>query len=203
MATELLEYKHELNKLLKTKTKIRLIGADIHFLKKCIKHQVIPTFAKINTRTKNTNINYSKSVNFAQEKYLKLEIINHYRNRNKLEIQAYLLHLKLSKNLHRSQWDIFQEKMTNVVDHKFESKKNIHMKKFDSLIFEKNKMKENKNSKDHQNNLELFQEWEKDLVKNYTVEIFTKNELDILKMGCRIVYGLIFIQMAQLIRTVI
>lgn len=75
--------------------------------------------------------------------------------------------------------------MTNVIDHKFEFKKNIHMKKFNSLIFKKNKMKENKNSEDHQSTLELFQEWEKDLVKNYTNETFTKTELDILQMGLK------------------
>jgi len=77
---------------------------------------------------KKTNINYLKSIDYGQEKYLRLEIINHYRNRNKLETHAYALHLKLSKYLHHTQWDAFQEKMTNVIQHKFDSKIEIQKK---------------------------------------------------------------------------
>jgi len=48
---------------------------------------------------------------------------------SKLETQAYALHFKLSKYLHCSQWDAFQEKTTNVIDHKFYTKKEIQKKK--------------------------------------------------------------------------
>lgn len=181
MATELMELKQDLNKLLKIKTKIRLIGADIFFLKKCLKSKIIPIFARIKNTSKNTNINFLKSIDYGQEKYLRLEIINHYRNRNKLETQAYALHLKLSKYLHHTQWDAFQEKMTNVIEHKFDSKKEIQKKKYEKLLREKSGKEEIHANKTK----EMFEEWDNNLVKNCTDLKFSKEELDLLNLGLK------------------
>jgi len=69
MASEHFELKQELNKLLQRQK-----------------------FARIKNIMKNININFSKSIDYAQEKYVKLKIANYYRNRNKLELFAYQLH---------------------------------------------------------------------------------------------------------------
>jgi CRISPR/Cas system-associated endonuclease/helicase Cas3 len=157
MAIELYEYKREFNKLLQTKTKIRLIGADIFFLKNCMKHKVTPKFARLVNKNKTYNKNFSKAKEYANYKFLKLEIINHYRNRSSLEIQAYNLHLNLAKNIHIAQWDILQDKLYTVVEHKYEVKKFNQNKKFEALIKEKEKT--NKDDK-----IINTKEWENDLV---------------------------------------
>jgi len=171
------------------KTKIRLIGADIYFLKKCMQLKLTPKFAKFQGTAFN-NINFSKAIKFAQEKYLRLEIANHYRNRSRLEIQAYPLHLKLSQLLNRLHWDIFEEKMYHVIEHKYETKQKIHDNKLKALISEKSIRKDkvgNNSSRNEDNFSEnsLSIEWEKDLVRNDTDVVFSDDEINILKLGLK------------------
>jgi len=183
MAIDLYEYKREFNKIIQIKTKIHLIGADIFFLKNCMKHKVTPKFARLVNKNKTYNKHFSKAIEYANYKFLKLEIINHYRNsgNNSLEIQSYNLHLNSAKNINTAQWDILQEKLFTVVEHKYEIKKFNQNKKFAALINEK--LKTNKDQK-----IDNTKEWEDNLVKNHTEEIFSNEELNILKQGLKSSY---------------
>ena len=125
----------ELNNYFKLKTKNKLISADIMFLKDCKIHSVFEKFMKVKT---STNCKISESIiKFAKNKWLKSEIKNFYANRNKLEIKAYNLHLKLTKNLNNFEfidWSVFENKMYDVINHKFLNKLKSQNNKFKQLI---------------------------------------------------------------------
>lgn len=114
--------------------------------------------------------------------------MQNYRNRSRLEIQAYSLHLKFSTFLHCSHWDIFEEKMYHVIEHKYETKQKIHDDKLKALISEKsikkNKIRDN-NSRINDNYSENLLEWKKDLVRNDTDVVFSDYEINILKLGLK------------------
>jgi hypothetical protein len=71
--------------------------------------------------------------------------------------------------------------MFTVVEHKYEVKKFNQNKKFEALLNEKTKT--NEDSK-----IDNTKEWENDLVKNHTDEIFSNEELNILKQGLKSSY---------------
>jgi len=71
--------------------------------------------------------------------------------------------------------------MFTVVEHKYEVKKFNQNKKIEVLI--KEIAKTNKDDK-----IDNTEKWENDLVKNYTDEIFSKEELNILKQELKSCY---------------
>lgn len=85
----LFEYRQEIKKFMQTKMKICLNEAHVFFLKNYINSKVTSISARYIwiylNRSNNSNINFSKLVNFAEEKFFKLKIINQYRNRSKIK----------------------------------------------------------------------------------------------------------------------
>lgn len=67
---------------MQTKMKIRFIETGVFFLKNNSK--VTSISAKLLNKSNNSNINFSKSVKFAQ--FFKIEVINQCRKRSRLEI---------------------------------------------------------------------------------------------------------------------
>lgn len=125
---------YELNKLHQLKQKVRLISADISFLKKCKKNKVFPNFIKINIPIKNK---VTEQVTFnAKINWLNLEIKHLYSKRSTLELQAYELHLKITQNLNYFQYLLFEERLVYILDkveYKYEHKLNRLEKKFYKL----------------------------------------------------------------------
>lgn len=161
----------ECNTYSKLKTKIKLINADIIFLKKCKQHSIFPKFMKItlsnNCKTPTAIIHHAKL------KWLNNEINNLYAKRNKLEIKLYNFHLKLTKNLNNIEyhfWSAFDNKLHEVIQHKLNNKFIKLNKKFQDLI-----------PKPIVKNSSIREE----LVINKTDEQFNKNEIDLLNKGLK------------------
>ena len=125
----------ELNLYSKVSTKIRLIGADIWFLKACKRKGVFPNFVKVNVPN-SSNIS-NKVELFAKQKWLDLEIKYLYSKRSTLEIQGYNIFKQLTHkldNIEFEQWSEFQRKMFVVINTKFIKKMSSLNKKIRKLV---------------------------------------------------------------------
>ena len=128
--TELFGNKAEIKKLLKLRTKKRLITADIRFLNRCLRYNITPKFVR-----KIVKYNHnSKAQIAAEKKVIEVEINEHYKRLNNLDLMVYDLHLKLSKELGHVIWQNLEEKFFELLNHKMDAKKDILRKKFNSLL---------------------------------------------------------------------
>lgn len=125
----------ELNKLHQLKQKVRLISADIKFLKQCKKNKIFPNFIKIKIPVKNQVTD--KVLHNAKINWLNLEIKHLYAKQANFELQAYELHLLITKELHNSLFSLFQEKYSSIIEsieYKFKHKTKTLDKKYNTLV---------------------------------------------------------------------
>jgi len=167
---------YKLNRLQKLKQKVRLISVDISFLKRCKKHKLFPNFIKVKTSVFN-NVT-KKVIHNAKINWLNLEIKSLYAKQTDLELQAYEMHLEITKSLNNYDFMYFQERYLAMLDsieckltHKVE---NLNKKFITLQEFSNNK--ENINStRDIGSNEEL--------VKNLSTATFTEPEINLLSKG--------------------
>ena len=160
----------ELNLYRKFSTKIRLLGADIWFLKSCKANSVYPSFIKVDIPKSNVSDKVEK---IAKQKWLDLEIKFLYSKRSMLEIEAYGLYKKLTyklTNVEYECWCLFQRNMFVVINSKFVKKMSILNNKFKKLKSSKNK--------------HVFQR-DINIVENLSSQTFDKQELSLLNKGLK------------------
>lgn len=164
----------DLNLLHKFKQKVSLLNLDIQFLKRCKRNKIFPNFIKVTTSVNNPTtirVIYNAKVN-----WLNLEIKNLYSKQASLELQAMEQHLKITKEMSPILKDLFEERYTYMlksIEFKCNNKEEKLSKKFKILI-EKQTLVQTKTTKPFQNQC---------LVKNLSDEIFSENEMAILKKG--------------------
>lgn len=161
----------ELNRFHRLNGKIRLLNADIYFLKQCKRQKVFPKFIKVDI---NPNGKFSDKINYAAKlKWLNLEIKYQYSKRSSLELELYKLHLKLTKNLNNTeheQWCNFHRRVAEVSEHKYRSK----IIKLDKKI--------NKLCPQIRNKICTMKET---LVVNESSETFNTEEINLLNKGLK------------------
>jgi PHD/YefM family antitoxin component YafN of YafNO toxin-antitoxin module len=122
------------NRFFKLKIKIKSIGADIEFLKKCLKIGVTPKFIHI---TESLNNNRSKSaVEVAKQHWLKKEIQHHFAKKDEANAELYGLHLSLTKGLTDKEhkcWLAFLSGIDVVITQKIRRKRSRLLGKFSRL----------------------------------------------------------------------
>ena len=107
----------------KLKTKIAKTKQDIQFIRSCKTKKVCPSFHE---KTK-------KVLQSAKNHWLKLKLAYHYSTLNRLELEAYNLHLTLTKTCDVNEWNNFHNHMCKVIDHKTKLKTDTLKKKLNSL----------------------------------------------------------------------
>lgn len=162
------------NKFFKVKIKIATIKQDIEFIKKCKVYKVFPSFIKIKTSVINDRTN--KVMQTAKIHWLKLELAHHYATLGFLELEAYNLHLTLTRAFNKFEWDIFYDHLCTVVEHKTKLKIETHKRKFDKLYVQNmNGAEQNKR------NLSCID----NVVYNKSSTTFTPDELCLLNKGLK------------------
>lgn len=161
----------ERNRYFKVKSKMQFVNADIKFLKDCRRLGVFPNFISLKT---NYNSRASmKALEFAKDKWLNLEIKSQYSKLHRLELEAYGLHLNLTKNLNAVEyedWIVFLHNMDNVIQHKLEQKINTHNKKLSKLV-PRNPVSQKTNPVS--------------IVKNESSQTFSNEEMNFLNKGLK------------------
>ena len=159
----------EQNLYCKFSTKIKLIAADIWFLKSCKSFSIFPKF--INVKIPKQSPITGKIEFFAKQKWLDLEIKNLYGKRSLLEIEAYGLFKKLTyklNNVEFEQWIDFQRKMFVVIEAKFLKKMFSLKKKLKNLKPQKRISAETQN-----------------IIENLSSQSFDKKEITLLNKGLK------------------
>lgn len=159
----------EQNLFSKLSLKVSLLRVDIRFLKKCQQFKVFPNFMN-GIRIKLDNSRTKRVVEFAKQKWLKLEIRYLYSKLSRLELELYTLHLKLAKNSDSKEWDEFCRKIYVINGHKKECKISKINKKFEALT-------------KHLNIKETSINVSQPLVRNESSQIFNGDEIDLLSKG--------------------
>lgn len=145
---------------------------------KCKKNKVFPNFIKITTSVSNPIT--KKVIHNAKINWLNLEIKHKYAKQSNLELQAYELHLRISKNLQTYSFMIFEEKYFSIIqkiEYKHEHKFETVNKKLSNLITKKqqiNLIKPTTIPQTFSNNI---------LVENLLSYNFTHEEIDLLNKG--------------------
>ncbi|SRR6266436_778540 len=159
----------EFNTFFKLKTQIVTIGSDISYLQKCKEQNVYPNFIDVSTKKKDWIGN--KVIQAAKKHWLNLKLKSLYAKRNKLELQLYNLHLKLTKNLSSLEFALFNEKvchMLEVIEHKNLNKLATQSKKLSKLA-------------PKTSNSPAIAKF--DIVHNLSKQQFTEKETNFLNMG--------------------
>ena len=171
--TELYGKKAEIKKLLKLRTKKRLITADIRFLNKCLTYKITPKFIRKIVKYNNN----SKAQKAAEKKVIEVEINEHYKTLSDLDLKVYDLHLKLSKELGNEIWHNLEEKFFEILNQKMSIKKNILYKKFNNL-------RRSQNPRDEQNSETVDKEGPTNRnIVNLSNNSFSREELKVLDLG--------------------
>lgn len=184
MVVQPIELKRKMNRLHKLKCKVFLISGDIRFLKSCLKEKVYPSFMKLKVSLSN-NITDKVIIN-AKNNWIKLEINKHYAKKNRLELEAYQLHLDVAKSLDTQNIEWFDQefnKMVEVIEHKYKKKVLKQDKKLDRLVGIP------KNSKGVTmastcNDVGAFN-FSQTLVNNQSDVVFSNEEMQILNKGLK------------------
>lgn len=164
--------KPNLNKFSRLKRKVEFLLKDIQFLQLCKKGGVTPNFIKVTCVVNNSRT--EKIINFAQKKWLSLEIKYLHEKLARTELELYSLHLKITKSLtlvETSMWDEFVNKILEQISNATK-KKNETLKKKYLALREKNKKVERVEPK-----------FVEDFICNYSDEVFNENEIKLLNKG--------------------
>lgn len=159
------------NRFFKVKSKIANVNADIRFLKDCKRLEVFPNFICLKSNSK--SVASRKAINFAKRKWLDSEIKYQYSKLGKLELEAYDLHLSLSKNLNviqNKEWIEYLVKIEEVIQHKLVKKVASQKKKLSKLLPVK--------EVPPKSNPDL-------IVKNESSQTFNNNEIVFLNQGLK------------------
>lgn len=164
----------EQNSYTKYTTKIKLLSADIWFLKQCKKQEVYPNFIRVKV-SKSSAIS-NKIEKYAKKKWLDSEIKYLYTKRSLLELDSYALFKKLTYKLDETgyqNWSIFQRHMFSMVNAKFRKKMALLNKKL-------------KQQKKLSNNKSIVPTVEPiDIVVNESTQQFNNDELKLLNNGLK------------------
>lgn len=103
---------------------------DIEFLKKCERHKTFPKFIEKGLRVRNMNRGAEKAVRSGKLIWLKFEIKEHYGKLHDDRRELYGLHLLLSKNLSKNEWQHLRDETERVTNFKLIDKKRRLRRKF-------------------------------------------------------------------------
>lgn len=168
--------KPNMNKFSRLKKKVQLLVEDIHFLKLCKKNKVTPTFIKVTCSVKNKRT--EKTIEFAQKRWLNLELKYLFHKLAENELELYNLHLEITKDLNLlnngalNNWYDFENKINEQNQEAVKKKKETLTKKFSKLVKEK-----------EDNSLFKKPMYLPDFVCNKTDLVFTEKELALLNKG--------------------
>lgn len=117
----------DIRKYFRLKKQIKNISGDIHFLKLCLQKKVFPKFVDKHIKNKaQSDITKIK----LKQKAIQLEISNHYSKRTRLELEAYNLHLFLTKRMNGNWWNAVEKCLYDDINRSFFIKKATLKKKF-------------------------------------------------------------------------
>lgn len=181
---------YELNKYCKLKQQLKFVFADIRFLKMCLENSVYPKF--INIRFPIKNHITQRLMQRVKTQWLKSEIDNKYGAVNNINFDCYLLHLKITCNLHLYEnelkqrmpgsvysyeaWLEYDAYMQEVIDYRLGGKRARLHRKFLKLIGEK-----------QANNIPPAVSHLPDFVINESSVTFNNRELELLNYGLKFV----------------
>ena len=123
----------------------------------------------MNERTK-------KVIQAAKIHWIKLELAHHYGTLGRLELEAYNMHLALSKTCSVPEWDNFYNHIYTVIEHKTKQKIETHKRKFDKLFGESNNGAQQ---------IKRVFPYIDNVVNNHSSVIFSQNELNLLNKGLK------------------
>ena len=144
-------------------------------MRACKKKKVVPSFIKIKTAVQNPRA--AKAVQFAQSKWLNLEIKDKFKQMSDIELELYNLHLEITKNMNENlfdEWISFSEKVNLTAKDDAKKKRLRQSKKLNKLIEVKN------------TNGKCFEpEIIPDFVINKSSVDFNEEELNLLNLGLK------------------
>lgn len=164
----------EHNKFFKLKTKIANTKQNIQFIRSCKNKKVFPSFMKVYTSV--TNERSKKVLQSARKHWIKLELAHHYATLGRLELEAYNLHLTLTKNCDVNEWNIFHNHMCIVIDHKTKHKVDTLKKKLNNL-----RARQQQSPTAHRQTVPFIDS----VVKNESSISFTPAEMTLLNKGLK------------------
>ena len=158
----------------KKKLKIAFTELDIQFLRMCKKNKVFPKFISIKSRSRNPAA--KKAILQAKTTWLNKEIKWKYAHLNRLHLECYNLHLKITRHLENSEyseWCQFLNKVDVTNSVKCNRKQQIQSRKLSKLI--------QKQSPPPPRQCNITS----NLVKNESSTTFTNEELNLLGKGLK------------------
>lgn len=175
MADVLNEINKNKNKFLRLTTKVEYLKADLNFLRRCEKNQVIPKFIQIRSGKSNDSRIAERAVFAGQVFWLRLEIKKHFAKLSIVEREAYSTQMFLSNKMHNVDWISFREEAKSIAKHKYQKKKEVQIAKYNRLV---NNMRIPEQRK-------IFKCVEpiNNFVRNLSSETFNPSELNLLNRG--------------------
>lgn len=165
---------HEKSQFTRLLTKINKTKADILFLKDCKNHKVHTSFIRVKCNLNNSRT--EKVIQHAKNLWLISEIQHHYSCLDKLQLDLYTLHLKMTKGLDKLRFEDFNKFHSasiargNAIFEKKRATQNVKIKK---LISGNQVATQSKPSVKTVN----------DLVVNLSNETFDNDEMNLLNRG--------------------
>lgn len=159
-SNEFLKYKQ-------LKVKIKMTKADIIFLQKCKHNHWTPSFINITSNSDSTV--KDRVLQFAREKWLKLELHYKYGLLNSLDLQAYKLHRLLANSIDPTTWTELDNNLNETLIFLFKEKMSTIKSKL-------NKLRRNQNLKPIVKHID-------NIVVNQSSESFSSDELNLLNKG--------------------
>lgn len=161
------------------RSKIRMLKLDIFFLKQCKRERVFPNFIKTKCAVVNSRTEIVTSS--SQKLWLKLELKHLYGKLSRIEIEAYELHLSLTKQMHSIDFDNLLSTIHDEMDPRYANKKLKLNKKLDKLKNEKF-VNERERVKKLKTGIDTSQI---SFVTNLSTQSFTNDEMEILQKGLK------------------